>query len=169
MMMIDNALWFLAGSLFGVIGGMAVNVRRIVQPNGKTRLRFSTLPFTKAQRVMYFAVGLVAVVGVVMTARTNTANSDLTESQQHQVDRQQACNNQLIEAINARAKLAQEDSQNLQRLLTVVGGLVLESAPPTEGERRQYLQVAFADYLKVRDATEAERRAHPLPSPDCGR
>lgn len=169
MMMIDNALWFLAGSLFGVIAGMAVNVRRIVMPDGKVRLRFSTLPFSRAQRVMYFAVGLVAVVGVVMTARTNSANSDLTQRQQEQVDRQQECNNVLVEAINARARLAQEDSQNLQRLLSTVGNLVLEPSPPTDVDRRQQLQVAFADYLRTLNATQAERSAHPLPSPDCGR
>lgn len=167
--MIDNLLWFLAGSLFGVIAGMAVTVRRIILPDGRVRLRFSTLPFSRAQRVMYFAVGLVAVTGVVMTARTNSANSDLTQAQQEQVDRQQACNNALIEAITARSTLTQEDSANLQRLLSTVGGIVLEPLPPTDSERRQILQVAFAEYLRVRDATQVERLAHPLPSPDCGR
>lgn len=168
-MMIDNVLWFIAGSLFGVIAGMAVNVRRVLMPDGKVRFRFSTLPFTRAQKLMYFSVGLVAVLGVVMTARVNSENSALTRQQQEQVDRQQACNNVLIEAISTRGRLAQEDSQNLQRLLTTVGNLVLNTAPPSDAERRTQLRVAFTDYLRVKDATEAERRANPLPAPDCGK
>lgn len=168
-MMIDNVLWFLAGSLFGVIAGMAVNVRRVVDRDGRARLRFSTLPFTRTQKLMYFAVGLVAVLGVIMTARVNSQNSNLTHLQQEQVDRQQECNNTLIAVINARTQLAQEDSQNLQRLLTSIGTLVSASSPPPDADRRAQLQTAFADYLRTRDATEAQRRLHPLPAPDCGR
>lgn len=168
-MMMDNVLWFLAGSLFGIIAGMAVNVRRVVDEHGKASLRFSSMPFSRTQRLLYFAVGLVAVLGVVMTARVNSQNSNLTKMQQEQVDRQQACNNTLIGAINTRARLATEDSNNLQRLLSSVGNLVMSSTPATDVERRQQLQTAFTEYLRVRDATDAERAAHPLPSPDCGK
>lgn len=168
-MMIDNLLWFISGSLCGVIAGMAINVRRVLMPDGKVRLRFSTPPFTRVQKLMYFWVGLVAVIGVIMTARVNSSNSELTRQQQEQVDRQQACNNDLIEAINTRAKITQEDSQNLQRLLSAVGGLVLGPAPADDAERRLQLQRDFAEYLRVRDANEAQRTANPLPSPDCGK
>lgn len=168
-MMLDNVLWFIAGSLFGVIAGMAVNVRRVLMPDGKARLRFSTLPFTRAQQLMYIAVGLVAVLGVIMTARVNSENSEITQRQQEQVNRQQACNNTLIEAINARALLAQEDSQNLQRLLSAVGNLILDDAPPSGADRRVQLQMAFSEYLRVLDDNVKRRATHPLPSPDCGR
>ncbi len=166
--MIEHLLWTVAGAFPGFFAGICTNVKRVEQPDGKVRIVLTAMPYTRAQRAVYIAIGAVAAVGAVMTAKINGDNARLASDEQQQAQRQQVCNNQLIAAINARAGIAQQDTENLQRLLSGLGTLVLNPAPPTEVTRAQ-ARAVFADYLRIEAGNELQRKSHPLPSPECGK
>lgn len=176
MMTIDQWLWSGAMILAGLLGGMAINTRRIIGPSGKTWVYLSVMPWTRAQRALYLAVGTVSVLGAVMTARTSAQHAAqakqlaaVTTAQHEQIDRQQACNTQLIAAINARAAVTSQDATNLSQLLSGVGALVLNSRTTATDVDRQKFKALFANYLAVVKTNDQERQSHSLPSPDCGK
>lgn len=172
--MIDQ--WLSGAMVFaGFLAGMAINTRTFVFPGGKRIVYLSMMPWTRAQRVLYLSVGSVSVLGAIVTARTASEHvaeakrlDAVTTLQHQQIDRQQACNNQMTAAINARATITAQDATNLQNLLLGVGTLV-QSTPSQTADARKRFQTLFAVYMQVQAANNKQRAANPLPSPSCGK
>lgn len=157
--MLDSLLWFLAGGLTSTVIHLGLSVRRIITPDGKVRITVAVLPFNAVQRVLFVSVGLVSVIGTIAMARVATDENALAA-------RQTACNAQLIAAINARADVTDQDSTNLNNLLTGIGQIIGNS--PSAAARAQ-AQKLFLTYLRARDANNKQRQAHPLPPVNCGK
>lgn len=164
----ENVIFTLAGFAFGVLLGLAINVRWI--DDGDTRkvnLSFSS----RFQRYGYYAIGVLAVVSVALTAVKN--NNDerqtrelaaVTAAQSETVARQTFCNQELIRVISANAQTNAQVRRYQEALLKGIGNVVL-NPPPDSAARDAQIRELFADYSLAE--AEAQQQREPYPA-NCG-
>lgn len=163
----ENVIFTLAGFAFGVLLGLAINVRWL--DDGDTRkvnLSFSS----RFQRYSYYAIGVLAVVSVALTAVKN--NNDerqtrelaaVTAAQSETVARQTFCNQELIRVISTNAQTNAQVRRYQEALLKGIGNVVLN--PPDLAARDAQIRELFADYSLAE--AEAQQQREPYPA-NCG-
>ena len=165
----ENVIFTLAGFAFGVLLGLAINVRWL--DDGDTRkvhLSFSS----RFQRYSYYAIGVLAVVSVALTAVKN--NNDerqtrelaaVTAAQSETVARQTFCNQELIRVISANAQTNAQVRRYQEALLKGIGNVVLLNPPPDSAARDAQIRELFADYSLAE--ADAQQQREPYPA-NCG-